>query len=97
MSDKPISQIVKDPEWQKVRIELLGNWKKRPKWCVQQLRKYLGSINTTSEEKLRIVQNYLTGTAFRTGKISSRENSEIPRLRGEISAEFKKRKFKEKN
>ena len=94
---KDVKEIVKDKEWQKLRKSLLGGrWKEKPDWCVQQLRKYLGSITSTDEKKLRIVMNYLTGTAFRVGTISSRENPSISKLRGEISAELKKRKFQQK-
>lgn len=89
-----IKDIVRNDEWQDVRKSLLGQWKERPNWCVAQLRKYLGSIHSTNEKKLRIVMNYLTGTGFRIGTISSRDNPSIPRLRAEISAELKKRKFK---
>lgn len=92
---KPISELVKDPEWQKVRKSLLNKWKKDPDWCIKELRKYLGTIKTTETDKLRIVMNYLVSSGFRTGKISSIDNPEISKLRGEISAELKKRKFKE--
>lgn len=88
---KDIKELVKDPEWQKLRKSLEGQWKKRPEWCVEQLRKYLGPIEKTSEDKLRIVLNYLTGTGFRTGRIS---HPEITKLRAEISAELKRRKYK---
>jgi hypothetical protein len=93
-SNKPMSELVKDPEWQKVRESLVGQWKKRPDWCVSQLRTYLGPVHEAPEEKLLIVLNYLTGTGFRTGAISSRDNPKISKLRGEISAELKRRKFK---
>ena len=93
---KDVKEIVKDKEWQKLRKSLLGQWKEKPDWCVQQLRKYLGSIDSTSGDKLRIVLNYLTGTGFRVGTISSRENPSISKLRAEISAELKKRKFQQK-
>lgn len=92
MSDKPISVIVKEPKWQKVRESLLGKWSSSPDWCIKQLRNYLGSISSSDEDKLRIVMNYLTGTGFRTGKISSRENPSISKLRAEISVELKKKK-----
>jgi hypothetical protein len=94
MSNRPISVIVKNKEWITVREKLIGNWKERPNWCVDQLRKYLGNFSTTDIDKLRTVLNYLTGSGFRSGKISSRDNPSIPKLRAEISAELKKRKFK---
>jgi len=89
-----IKDLVKDPSWQTLRKSLLGNWKERPNWCVAQLRKYIGSVQSADEKKLKIVLNYLTGSGFRSGKISSRDNPSIPKLRAEISAELKKRKFK---
>jgi len=89
-----VKEMVKDPSWQKVRQSLLGQWKEKPNWCVAQLRKYIGAISSADEKKLKIVMNYLTGTGFRSGSISSRDNPSIPKLRAEISAELKKRKFK---
>jgi hypothetical protein len=91
---KDIKEIVKDPEWQKIRESLKGQWKENPEWCIKQLRRYIGPIKTADEKKLKIVLNYLTGTGFRTGTISSRDNPSISKLRGEISAELKKRKFR---
>lgn len=90
---KSISELVKSPEWQKVRKSLLGKWTNEPEWCCQQLRNYLGNITTTSDDKLRIVMNYLTGTAFRIGKIKP---PCVIKLRGEISAEMKRRKYSQK-
>ncbi|MFW6225653.1 MAG: hypothetical protein ACOC3V_01675 [bacterium] len=91
----PMKELVKDKEWQKVRKKLLGNWKKQPEWCVNQLENYLGNIKNTPFKKLRIVMNYLTGTAFRMGKIS---HPKITTLRKKISVEIKRRKiYKEKN
>lgn len=84
----PMSELVKDPEWQKVRASLEGQWSSRPEWCCQQLRKYLGNTKTTTKNKMRIVQNYLVGTGFRTGKI---KHPCITRLRNDISAEFARR------
>ena len=94
MSNKSISEIVKDPNWQKVRKKLIGQWKERPNWCVSQLRNYIGNMSTCDEDKLRITMNYLVSSGFRSGAISSRDNPSIPKLRAEISAELKKRKFK---
>ena len=86
---KPVSQLVKDPEWQKVRQNLVGKWKTRPEYCCSQLKSYLGSIKNTSNEKLRIVLNYLTGTGFRTGRI---KHNCISYLRLSIVLEIRKRK-----
>jgi len=89
---KPMMELVKNEEWQKVRKSLLGQWKIRPEWCCNQLRKYMGSASSTSDNKLRILMNYLTGTGFRSGLIKP---PCVIKLRGEISAEMKKRKFKQ--
>jgi len=86
---KPIRDIVRDPKWQKVRKSLLGQWKKRPEWCVKQLRLYLGPIPKASDDKLRIVGNYTTGTGFRIGRI---KHPSIQQLRDDISKERKRRK-----
>lgn len=86
-----IQDIVKDQSWQAVRKSLLGNWSKRPEWCCAQLRKYLGSITSTRDEKIIRVMNYLTGTAFRMGKI---KHACITKLRTQLSMERKKRKAK---
>ena len=87
---KPMMELVKNKEWQQVRKSLVGNWKDRPEWCCTQLRTYLGSVTSASDDKLRIVNNYLTGTGFRLGIIKP---PCVIKLRAEISAERKKRKF----
>ena len=86
---RPVREIVKSPEWQKVRESLLGQWKKRPGWCCLQLRKYLGNIKTTSDDKLRILGNYLTSSGFRTGRI---KHKCIQPLRDIIFTEMRRRK-----
>jgi hypothetical protein len=92
MSDKnPKNILVKSPEWQFVRKKLLGQWSARPSWCCSQLRKYLGVISKTSDDKIDVVMNYLVGTGFRTGKI---KHSCITKLRAQLSMERKKRKAK---
>jgi len=85
------SQLVKDPEWQKVRKSLLGKWKEKPEWCCSQLKKYLGSLSKTTNNKIKIVMNYLTGTAFRIGKIKP---PCVISMRTQLSLEIKKRKAK---
>ncbi len=86
-----ISNLVKDPVWQKVRESLLGKWTEEPEKNCKKLREYLGSLSSTKKEKLRIVMNYLTGTGFRTGNI---KHPCIQKLRTEISLEIKIRKAK---
>ena len=92
MSDEnPRNKLVKDPKWQAVRKSLLGQWAKRPDWCCGQLRKYLGPLNRTDNDKIRVVMNYLTGTGFRTGRIKP---PCVVKLRQQMSSEIKKRKAK---
>jgi hypothetical protein len=88
---KPMKELVNNPEWQAVRKSLLGQWKEKPIWCCSRLRSYLGSVQSASDDKLRIVMNYLTGSGFRSGTI---KHPCISTLRAQISAERKKRKFK---
>jgi hypothetical protein len=89
MSDaNPKNKLVTDPGWQALRKSLLGQWTTRPIWCCQQLRKYLGNISTTSNDKIKVVANYTSGTGFRTGRIS---HPCISSLRKALSDERKRR------
>lgn len=89
MSDaNPKNKLVKSSEWQAVRKRLLGTWSEKPEWACAQLRSYLGPINKTSVDKIKVVMNYLTGTGFRTGRI---KHACITKLRMQMSAERKKR------
>ena len=65
----PISQLVQNEQWQKIRASMVGKWKENPEWCCSQLINFISPINKCSEDKLRIVMNYLTGSAFRMGKV----------------------------
>jgi len=90
MSDKnPRNVLVKSPEWQKVRQSLLGQWNLDPVGCCNKLKKYLGSITSTSNDKIKVVMNYLTGSGFRMGKI---KHPCIHKLRASLSSEIKVRK-----
>ena len=92
MSDaNPKNKLVRSEDWQNVRKSLLGQWAKRPEWCCQQLRRYLGSVSNASKDKIKVVMNYLTGTGFRTGRI---KHSCISALRAQMSSEIKRRKAK---
>jgi hypothetical protein len=92
MYGKSVSELVQDPGWQKIRVSLLGRWKGSPEWCINQLKGYLGSIDDAPDDRLIIILNYLTGTAFRTGMISSRDNPQIAELRTGVSNQLKGRK-----
>jgi hypothetical protein len=89
MERKPIHDIVKDIRWQKVRESLLGQWKTRPEWCCQQLRKYIGKLTGATNDELRILMNYCTGSVFRTGTI---KHPCVTKLRKELSIEMNERK-----
>jgi len=94
MSDEnPKNKLVRSPQWQAVRKRLLGQWSQNPAWCCSQLRKYLGSISSAHNDKIRVVMNYLTGTGFRTGRI---KHPCISALRTQMSSEIKKRKAQKK-
>lgn len=90
MDKKPIREIVKNEEWQRVRRSLIGQWKKRPMWCCQQLQHFLGSASSASDDKLRILKNYLYSSGFRIGII---KHPCIDHLRSIVLSEMKKRKF----
>jgi len=92
MSDeKPKNKLVGTPEWENTRKSLLGKWKDTPEWCCLQLRKFLGNVSSTSNDKIKVVMNYLTGTGFRTGRI---KHKCITTLRTQMSSEIKRRKAK---
>ena len=93
ITNLPIREIVKNKEWQKIRKNLLGKWNKDPSYCCNQLTKFLGNIKTSDDKKLAIIANYLTGTAFRMGKI---KHLCISKIRGEVFGEIKKRKISKK-
>ena len=94
MSDaNPRNKLVQSPQWQAVRKSLLGKWKEQPTWCCSQLKRYLGSVASASNDKIKVVMNYLTGTGFRTGRI---KHPCISALRTQMSSEIKKRKAQKK-
>lgn len=93
LNESTISELVKDPEWQKLRSSLVGTWKVKPEENCKLLRNYLGSIQNCKYRKLKIVMNYLTGSGFRMGVI---KHPCINQLRSEISTELKRRKNIEK-
>lgn len=65
-----IQEIVADPEWQALRKSLVGTWKSQPTVNVRKLERYLG--DKQDWYKLRRVQNYLTGSVFRTRTVQHR-------------------------
>ncbi len=66
-----IQKIVDDPEWQSIRISMLGTWIRKRKENCQRLENYLEDFSDPL--KVRRVHNYLTGSGFRSGKIRGKE------------------------
>lgn len=81
---------IKDPEWQKVRKDLQGRWRNQEKYCLNQLANFLGPLDKAPLSKLCVVANYLTGTGFRIGRISS---NNIQDLRTRVFAQYKIKKM----
>lgn len=77
-----ITEIVKDPEWQQLRGSLVNTWKQKAERNCQLLRTYLDDFKDPL--KNRRVLNYLTGTAFRIGRI---QHPDIDKLINEIKCQ----------
>lgn len=93
ITNPPIRELVKDLSWQKVREDLVGKWNKNSIYCCNEIGKWLGLVINASDKKLAIVANYLTGSAFRMGKI---KHSCVSKIRGSVFGEIKKRKILKK-
>lgn len=83
-----VSEIADRADWQKLRRSLLGTWLKTPKENVIKLKNFLGNIENAEMDKLIIIYNYLTGTAFRLKHIT---HPEIDKLKKEVKEEIVKR------
>jgi len=86
---KTMQDIVDNPEWQKLRESFLETWKTNAPQNIQKLRRFLGNTSSTTNEKLLIVYNYLTGSVFRIGVV---KHDSIDELKEEVREEIKKRK-----
>ena len=93
MAQKNIRELVKNAQWQNIRKSLLGNWRNRPDWCCSQLSRFMGSVSLASNDTLRIVLNYTTGSVFRSKTITA---PCVGKIRMQISSEIKKRKAMKK-
>lgn len=80
-----IRKVVALPEWQALRGDLVGTWKKTPEENVKRLRAFGGDL--TDPRKVRILVNYLTGSGFRIGVIS---HPEITKYLEEVREAWKK-------
>lgn len=81
-----IKTVVADAEWQEIRVSFLGTWKdeKKARANVLVLREYVEPF--ANPWKVRRALNYLTGSAFRMGIISS---PEIRQLREEVQIHWR--------
>lgn len=84
-----IKDIVKLDDWQQLRESLVGTWKKIPDVNLQRLKDFGGDLTSLNNRRLRILQNYLTGSAFRIGKI---ESSSITEFTNQVRNEVELRK-----
>jgi hypothetical protein len=85
---RDIRDIVNREDWQKLRKSFLGTWMHTPKENVLKLRNFLGNVENAELDKLIIVYNYLTGTAFRMKKI---DHPDIDKLKNEVKLELTER------
>ncbi len=76
VSAMDIRVVVQDPTWQGLRKDLVGSWMTKARRNVSWLREYLAT-DPECPYRLRRVHNYLTGSAFRMGKISSPEITQL--------------------
>lgn len=84
-----IQDIVKIQEWQTLRTYFVGKWKVQPEKNLQMLKDFAGDLSKLSNRRLRIVQNYVTGSAFRIGIIS---NNDIQKFTDDVRKEVTDRK-----
>ena len=79
-----IQDIVKLPEWQTLRASLVGTWKPTPAENVKKLRKFMGAKPRKDKRKIRIMTNYLTGSAYRIGIV---QHPDIKKLLNDVKSE----------
>jgi len=84
-----IQEIVNLPEWQTLRVSLVGTWKKTPIANTYKIMAFLGDLENTPNRKLKIIHNYLTGSGFRLGVI---KHPLIDKLLSEVKAEVDSRR-----
>lgn len=70
VNGRDIRAIVAQPKWQALRASFVGTWKHTPDDNVVRLRQYLDEEGWQPDAVVRVL-NYLTGTAFRIGLITS--------------------------
>ncbi len=60
-------KLDKDRAWVKLRPTFNMQWNIRPEWCCSELKNYMGSVSSTTDNKLGIVMEYLSGSGFVEG------------------------------
>lgn len=75
----PIEDVVCDPEWQKLRLSLKGNWKNDHRRNCEALRDYLSKYDWRPIYVRRVL-NVLTGTVHRTGFTKGQHETDMLRL-----------------
>ena len=89
--NKSFQDISKDSDWQFLRKKIMNKWICKPDWCCLQIRRYLGKVEYSDLNKLKIVSGYLSSSGFRPGAINY---PCVVNLKQEIYNEVKSRKSK---
>jgi len=87
--NKFLVDLIKDPEWQQLRKQMLNMWICKPDWCCFKIRRFLGGSWTNN--KLKIIASYLSSSGFKFGAINY---PCLVKLKTEIFNEIKNRKSK---
>ena len=85
-----MQDLVNLKNWQQLRESLVGTWKTNKKENIKKLESWLGPVEKASTRKLLIMRNYLTGSAFRLGKI---QDSSLTKLKNKVITELRTRDF----
>jgi len=91
MVKQRLHDINKDLDWQLLRKTLMNKWICKPDWCCLKLRRYLGKLEYTALNKLKIVNGYLSSSGFRPGAINY---PCVVNFKQEVFNEVKSRKTK---
>lgn len=90
---KSFQDMTKNPDWQILRKKIMNKWICKPDWCCLKIRRYLGKLEYTDLNKLKIVTGYLSSSGFKPGAINY---PCVVRLKQEVFNEVKNRKNKNK-
>jgi hypothetical protein len=82
-----IKAVVDNPEWQRIRKSLIGNWKNNHQQNVDTLRRYFEK-GKNDPLVVRRVLNVLTGSVHRTKKTAGQK--ETDELRKDVRIQWRK-------